>query len=155
MQIENAVQAVRTCSQHKGYGSNPMTKLGDIQFKIATSPVELQMVARLRHKIFVTQDRAMPAKPNGLLDDRFDRSPLTTNLMALCKGELVGCVRLTAASAEGTATDLIYDFLPYLPEKRHLAISAGMLCMKKRFRGKSGLTSELIKTALSYSHQHA
>jgi N-acyl-L-homoserine lactone synthetase len=121
------------------------------RIKIATSPAELDAVFRLRHKVFVEEERYMQERPDQRILDRFDAFPTTTNVIAVVDGQVVGSVRITEESDAGTSADTLFEFDRYDRSDTGRVGSASQLCMEQAYRKTHGLTFALMGMTYHYA----
>jgi N-acyl-L-homoserine lactone synthetase len=121
------------------------------RIKIATTAAELDAVFRLRHKVFVEEERYMQERPDRRIIDRFDAFPTTTNVIAVVDGRVVGSMRITEESDAGTSADTFFDFDRYVPSDTGRVGSASQTCIERAYRKTHGLTFALMGMAYHYA----
>ena len=120
-----------------------------IRIKVARTTEELDCVFKLRHQVYVEEERVLPANSDKRIVDRFDAFPTTVNFIALSPGGIVGNLRLCELiDTVGTPADDFFDFRPYYPKNGGKVLNAGMMCMSRKFRGKMRLSTNLMMMAV-------
>lgn len=105
-----------------------------VKISLARTPDTTDAVFKLRHKVFVEQEQAMPTHPSGRLIDRYDAFPTTENLVAICEGEVIGALRLTLPNSLEDPTQRWYDFAQHVPDGANV-MGCGMYVVDKPYRG--------------------
>ena len=116
-----------------------------IRIKVARTAEELDRVFKLRHQVYVEEDEVMSPKSDRRITDRFDAFPTTVNFIALSPDGIVGNLRMCELiQSVGAPSEELFDFQAYFPDDSDKVVSAGMLCMSRKFRGKMRLSTNLI-----------
>lgn len=121
-----------------------------VRVTIPRSAGDIDRTFRLRHEVFVTEGRYLPARPDGRIYDRFDALPGTTVMTAEVEGEVVGTVRFTHDFGAGTHVDDYYDFSPHLPDDAKVG-SGSMLAVRKHARALPRVTTSLVGMCLFHA----
>ncbi|WKE66331.1 GNAT family N-acetyltransferase [Gallaecimonas kandeliae] len=119
--------------------------------KTADSPELLDEIYRLRHRVFCEEEGCMEATADGRIQDRFDASPFSHQLVVLVGGKVVGAMRITEDSPAGMPADDYFPFRALVPQGSIL-VSGGMLCIERAFRGpRTAIGLTLMSTYLAVS----
>ena len=123
-----------------------------IRIKVARTSEELDHVFKLRHQVYVKEDGVMAPRSDERISDRFDAFPTTVNFIALSPEGIVGNLRLCElVDTIGAPSDEYFNFQPYTLSNHGKAVSAGMMCMSRKFRGKMRLSNNLIMMGVYWS----
>jgi N-acyl-L-homoserine lactone synthetase len=114
-----------------------------VRIREARTSAELDAVFRVRHQVFVEEERYMPARDDRRIADRFDAYPSSTNIVALVDGRIVGSIRFMERSAAGLSTDEFYDFTQHFPPTARDGCS-GMLVVARNYRSTPRLVVSMI-----------
>ncbi len=115
-----------------------------IRLKIANSSRDRADVYRLRHRIFVEQERRFVHSGNHIID-QYDSFAETTNILALREDHPIASIRVIMENEVGSPTDDFYDFGPFRAQLDGKGAYIGWLCCEKRYRRHPGLVIGLIK----------
>ncbi len=115
-----------------------------IRLKIANSSCDRAEVYRLRHRIFVEQERRFDHSGNHIID-QYDSFAETTNILALREDHPIASIRVIMENEVGSPTDDFYDFGPFRSQLAGKVAYIGWLCCEKRYRRHPGLVIGLIK----------
>lgn len=115
-----------------------------IRLKIANSASDKAAVYRLRHRIFVEEERRFNHSGNHIID-QYDSFTETTNILALLEDQPIGSIRVILENNVGSPTDEFYDFIPFRSQLEGHCAYIGWLCCEKKFRSHPGLIIGLIK----------
>ncbi len=121
-----------------------------IKVVTAKEPEELDAVFKLRHQVFVEQDKKFDPQPDRRLTDRFDAFNTSVNFMAFVNDLLVGTVRLTKDCSLGTPADEYFDFRAHVPDDASV-IGVGQFCIREQFRGNLPLLNSLMTMAFYWA----
>lgn len=108
-----------------------------IRIRIATSTSELEDLFRLRYRVYVDQEGAMPETSSKMIFDRFDAYPDTANVVALDNDRVVGGVRFVAPSVAGTSAEELYDYTRVVQIHGGRIACGSMLCLDRGHRAGS------------------
>jgi N-acyl-L-homoserine lactone synthetase len=114
-----------------------------IRIRFAETTSDLDALFRLRHRVYVEENKWFPPQREGRLVDRFDAFENTVNVIAVVQGQVVGGVRFVEAGPVGLPADYFFDFSPFLPDGARVA-SASMLCLEPHLRNSGGLVSAML-----------
>lgn len=114
-----------------------------VHVKLATDPVELRDLMRVRHSVFVEEEGYM-AHDGDMIVDFYDSLPTTSNLIAVVDGEVAGGSRITFDSGAGLPSDGAFDFRTVLPSDVRLA-SGSMMCVAQAHRRSGRLVQGLFR----------
>ncbi len=115
-----------------------------IRLKIADSSRDRAAVYRLRHRIFVKEERRFVHSGNHIID-QYDSFAETTNILALRGDNAIASIRVIMENAVGSPTDDFYDFRAFRAKLEGKVAYIGWLCCEQRYRRKPGLVIGLIK----------
>ncbi len=115
-----------------------------IRLKIADSSRDRAAVYRLRHRIFVQEERRFVHSGNHIID-QYDSFTETTNILALRGDHAIASIRVIMENAVGSPTDDFYDFRAFRAKLEGKVAYIGWLCCEHRYRRKPGLVIGLIK----------
>lgn len=125
------------------------------RIKLCTDTEDLDDLFRLRHRVFVDQEKLMPPTPDGRLFNRFDVFPNTVNLVAVSEGTVVGGVRLTRGNDAGNPAKEFFDFgNMYRDTPNGALLYCSMLCVEPQYRKKRELTNNLLRMVTYYAFRH-
>jgi N-acyl-L-homoserine lactone synthetase len=114
-----------------------------VRIREARTSAELDAVFRLRHQVFVEEERYMPARDDRRIADRFDAYPTSTNIVALVDERIVGSIRFMERSAAGLSTDEFFDFTEqFAPAARDGC--SGMLVVARAYRSTPRLVVSMM-----------
>ncbi len=118
-----------------------------IVFKVAESSEDKETVFKLRHRVFVEQERRFPHQTPYIIDifDSFDE---TLNIIAFKDTEPIGTIRVVMDSPAGLPADEHFDFRSFLKDLEGRCACFGWLCVLKEFRSYPGLLIGLFKMAV-------
>ena len=115
-----------------------------IRLKIAKSTHDKAAVYRLRHRIFVEEERRFVHNGNHIID-QYDSFAETTNILALREDRPIASIRVIMENAVGSPTDDFYDFRTFRAQLDGKVAYIGWLCCEKKYRRHPGLLIGLIK----------
>ncbi len=118
-----------------------------IVFKVAESSEDKETVFKLRHRVFVEQERRFPHQTPYILD-MFDSFDETLNIIAFKDAEPIGTIRVVMDSPAGFPADEHFDFRPFIKDLEGRCACFGWLCVLKEFRSYPGLLIGLFKMAV-------
>ena len=72
-----------------------------VHVKVAKTPMEIDGVFLVRHRVFIEEDGKFPAASDRRLYDFFDTIPTTVNIIAMVDDKVIGCLRMTEESEAG------------------------------------------------------
>ena len=115
-----------------------------IYMKAANTAREKDEVYRLRHQVFVEEERRFE-HPSNRIFDVFDTLEENINFIAMEGDEVVGSLRVTIDNPMGMPALEHYDFGPLM--RRHSGKFAGIgwLCISERYRRHRGILPALFK----------
>lgn len=114
-----------------------------ITVQTAKTPAEIDQLFRARHEVYVDEEGALEARPDGRVYDRFDALPATENIIGVVDGRIVGGFRMVLDSEAGLPADDYYDFSQYYADGSPRA-SLGMLFVRKEYRGNPRLLGGML-----------
>lgn len=117
--------------------------------RIAERATELDLLFRMRHRVYVEQGHYVQATADGRVYDRFDAFPSTTNFVAYEGEQMVGGVRAMQDDGAGTHADDYYDFHPHLPPSAVIG-SGSQLWVDEKFRGHRHIVPTLMNLSFYY-----
>ncbi|BDX05140.1 N-acyl amino acid synthase FeeM domain-containing protein [Planctobacterium marinum] len=120
-----------------------------ICMRLAHSTEELDSVFRLRHLVFVEQEKILQGNSEKRLYDRFDAFPSSVQMLAEHNGQTVGAFRFSLDDTCGLPADDYFDFRPFVPKNARL-MHSGMFCVHKDYRGEK-IAMGLILMAAYYA----
>lgn len=115
-----------------------------IEFRLARTADELDETYRVRHRVFMEQEKCFVPREDGRFFDRFDTYPATVNFVAISDGKVLGALRATEDSEAGLPSDAVYDFRKRLDSPGLKFTSCSMLCVPKEARGNPSLVIGLF-----------
>jgi len=118
----------------------------------ANTPAHLDGIFQIRHKVFCEEEGDLYPTDNGMVIDRFDAFPTTTNLVVLYEGRVVGGMRITLDSEMGIPQDDYYDFRRHIPRNSHV-MGCGQKCVTKELRSPK-IARGLILMAMYFAVSH-
>ena len=119
------------------------------KIKIADTTALIDKVFRLRHQVFVEEEKSLEKTAEGRIVDRFDAYPTTSNLILLEDEKVIGSFRLSLDSSEGLPADQYFDFRKHTPKDAKL-MHASIFCITKEHRNTK-LTMGLILMAAYFA----
>lgn len=114
-------------------------------FKVARTDLEKDKAYRLRHKVFVEEEKRFETQM-GKICDVYDDLRETLCIIAECDGEPVGTIRVTMDNPVGLPPCKYYDFTPYLSKLKGGVVGVSWLCIVGKYRLRRGLLPGLFKT---------
>jgi len=123
-----------------------------LKITIANTPELLDSVFKLRHQVFVEEEKLLRKTPDGRLIDRFDAYPTTSNLMVKGNEDVIGTLRMTLDSSVGMPADNYYDFRKHVPHDSRL-MHCGLFCVPREHRNPK-ITTGLLLMAAYFSTSH-
>jgi CRP-like cAMP-binding protein len=115
-----------------------------IRLKIANSTSDKAAVYRLRHRIFVQEEKRFIHGGNHIID-QYDSFTETTNILALSEAHPIASIRVIMENAVGSPTDDFYDFSTFRSRLEGKGAYIGWLCCEHKYRRHPGLIIGLIK----------
>ncbi|MBF0406029.1 MAG: cyclic nucleotide-binding domain-containing protein [Candidatus Riflebacteria bacterium] len=115
-----------------------------LKLRIAATSSERDAVFKLRHQVFVVEEKRFEMHSDRILD-RFDSFPETVLLLATDEEIPIGTVRLTLNSPAGMPALDLYDFEPFISTLSGKIASVGWLCVAESHRRRRGLVMALFK----------
>lgn len=115
-----------------------------IILRAAGTAQERDEVYRLRHQVFVEEEKRFE-HPSNRIFDVFDTLEENVNFIAMEGEDVVGSLRVTVDNPMGMPALEHYDFRPLI--RRHTGKFAGIgwLCISERFRMHRGILPALFK----------
>src|SRR4051794_26036381 len=124
-----------------------------VRVREARTSAELDEVFRLRHQVFVNEERYMHQHADARIADRFDAYPTSTNIIALVDDQIVGSIRFMKRSPAGISTDEFYDYTACIePEPRDGA--SGMLVVARSCRATPRLVTSMMSMGYLWAATH-
>ena len=129
---------------------NYVLKISQLVFKEAKTEKELNLVFRLRYKIYLNENYIEPNK-KGVFKDEYDLHSI--NFIVLKKNRPIGITRLVLNSKVGFPTENLFNFnRPKIPRNKLAEISR--VAIDKEFKGREGLVMiGLVKMIYEYTEK--
>lgn len=115
--------------------------------RIARTAEELHAVFRLRHQVFVEEERRFE-HPSNAVFDLYDSFPETINVVASEDGTAIGAIRYVPDNPVRIPALDHYDFGPLMETLEGKFVSVGWFCAAREHRADPGLVFGLFKVAV-------
>jgi CRP-like cAMP-binding protein len=117
-----------------------------IWFKVVKESVDIEKVCRLRHTVFVKEEKRFSYHSSHVVD-LFDTFKETINVLALKENEPIGTIRVVMPNPVGLPALEHYNFQPFIDTLSGECSCFGWLCILKAYRTYPGLLFGLFKMA--------
>lgn len=114
-------------------------------FKVASSSHHKDKVYRLRHQVFVEEEKRFDYPARKIFDE-FDTLDETFSIIAECRHTPVGTIRVTLDNPVGLPPLGYYDFKPFMSRQNGKFAGISWLCISGKYRAYRGLLPGLFKT---------
>ncbi|MGH0002665.1 N-acyl amino acid synthase FeeM domain-containing protein [Pseudovibrio ascidiaceicola] len=121
-----------------------------IRLNIATDPVQIDSILKLRYDVFCLQEKLFQPTTDQRVVDRFDTLSTTRNILATRDDRIVGALRINVDSSAGVPADDYYDFRQHLPKENVNMVSVGMFCVREAQRSL-GIALHLISLSAYFA----
>ncbi len=122
-----------------------------ISIFLAKSARHLDQAFRVRHTVYVEEEKRFEPTKDGRIFDRFDAFPRTYSIVAVDTGKpgspAVGTMRFAVQGESGLPCDDFYDFTDFTKDLEGGIATIGMLAVKRRYRFSRGLLPGMVKVA--------
>jgi CRP-like cAMP-binding protein len=115
-----------------------------IRLKIAENSKDKELVYRVRHRVFVEEERRF-SHPSDYVFDIYDSFDETVNVLGLDGDTPIASIRVTNENPVGLPAFEHYDFRPFIRTLKGKYGCVGWLCTLKRYRRYPGLIMGLFK----------
>jgi CRP-like cAMP-binding protein/predicted GNAT family N-acyltransferase len=115
-----------------------------ISFKVAKTAFEKNLVYKLRHQVFVAEEKRFEHSSDKIYDI-YDTLEETKNILAMEGGVPIGSIRVTMENALGLPPLEHYDFGPIMKQHEEKFAGIGWLCVSEKYRKHRGLVAGLFK----------
>ena len=115
-----------------------------ISFKVAKTSKDKEGVYRLRHQVFVLEEKRFEY-PMDMIYDVYDSFEETINILAMHEDAPVGTIRVTLENPVGMPPLEHYDFGPLMKSVGGKFAGIGWLCVAEKYRKYRGMVPGLFK----------
>lgn len=115
-----------------------------ISFKAAKTALDKDRVFKLRHRVFVLEEKRFD-HPSDRIYDFYDTLEETANILAMDGDIPVGAIRMTLENPAGLPALEHYDFGPLMNSLEGKFAGIGWLCVPEKYRKYRGLVPGLFK----------
>mgnify|MGYP006271887329 CR=1 FL=1 len=122
----------------------------------AEAAKDLDRVFKIRHKVFVEEEKRFENKRASIFDI-YDTLPETCNILALVDEIPIGTIRVTLDNSVGIPASSHFDFGPYMQKhgiNRTEVASVSWLCTTREYRNNPGLFTGLMKMVNNYMRRN-